>query len=148
MPLCIVQPAANVATNSPSGAEYIPYINIGMEFTMDLAVFNYQLAQQIASVVLSGVPASSYMDATVYTEEGSTPQTQTVRITVKFYDGDSSQSNALLTLAPNLVSPSGALPRLHHVCHAQDGCFLIEPWNLSTSLAALAPNDTCHRGIC
>ena len=70
---------------------------------MDLSVFNYQLAQEIATVVLAGVPASTFLDATIYTEDGSTPQSQTVRITVKFYDGDSAQSNALLALAPNLV---------------------------------------------
>ena len=102
---CNLQPLGNVAINNAVGTQYIPYVNIGMVFTMDLSVFNYQLAQQIAAVVLAGVPASSYLDATVYTEAGSTPQSQTVHITAKFYDGDSGQTNALFSLAPNLVNP-------------------------------------------
>ena len=105
MVLCDMQPTFNVAINPAVGTEYIPYINIGLEFTMDLSVFNYQLAQQIAAIVLSTVPQSSNMDATIYTEEGSTPQSQTVRITAKFYDGDSGQTDALLAIAPNLVRP-------------------------------------------
>ena len=92
-----------VAVNPPVGTVYIPYINIGMEFNIDLSIFTYQLAQQIAQVVLGSVPPSSNFDAIIYTEQGSTAQAQTVRLTVKFYDGDNSQINALYNAAPTLV---------------------------------------------
>ncbi|KAK9845563.1 hypothetical protein WJX84_008052, partial [Apatococcus fuscideae] len=74
----------------------------GMEFNMDLSIFNYDLAQKVAQVVLGSIPASSNFDAIIYTEEGFTPQAQTVRITVKFYDGDMGQINALYDAAPSL----------------------------------------------
>lgn len=105
--LCHVQPSPNVAINPAVGTEYIPYVNIGMEFNVDLSIFTYNLAQQIARVVLGNVPASSNLDATIYTEEGSTPHSQTVRITAKFYDGDQNRVNALAAAASNLVCRSG-----------------------------------------
>lgn len=83
--------------------EYIPYANIGMDFNISPSQFTYQLAQQIAQVVLGSVPASSYLDATVYDEEGVTPQSTTIRITAKFYDGDTAQANALAATVSNLV---------------------------------------------
>lgn len=103
--VCRVQPASNVAINPPVGTEYIPYVNIGMDFNIDLSIFTYDLAQQIARVVLWNVPASSNLDATIYTEEGATPQSQTVRITAKFYDGDQARVNALQASVQNLVCP-------------------------------------------
>lgn len=117
------QPKTSIAINPPVTTQYIPFVNIAMDFNISPATFTYQLAQQIAQVVLGGVPASSYLDATIYDEEGATPQSTTIRITAKFYDGDTAQVNALAATASNLVCLS-----LKPHCLYVESALLVLPW--------------------
>ena len=78
---------------------------------MKLSVFTYDLAQQVARVVLSNVSASSNMDATIFTEAGdSNPTSQFICITAKFYDGDYSANYQLYAVGAILVSHLLQLP--------------------------------------
>ena len=101
--LWILQPETELPKKSPSTDYYIPFVNIRMEFDLDLSTLTFQLGQQILDVVLQQVPATSNYEALLYTEQGSTPQSRFVYITAKFYDGDFSQVNSLLRDAPYLV---------------------------------------------
>ena len=80
-------------------------VNLRMEFNMSLSFFTYDLAQQVASIVLSNVSASSNMDATIFTEAGdSNPTSQFICITAKFYDGDYNANYQLYSVGAALVS--------------------------------------------
>ena len=98
-----VQPQTEYPIKPPSTDYYIPFVNIRMEFALNLTTLTFQLGQQILDVVLQEVPATSNYEALLYTEQGSTPQSQFIYITAKFYDGDVSQVNSLLRDAPYLV---------------------------------------------
>lgn len=101
-----VQPETELPIKSPSTNDSIPFVNIRMEFNLDLSNLTFQLGQQILDVVLQQVPATSNYEALLYTEQGSTSQSRFIYITAKFYDGDVSQVNSLLRDAPYLVRRS------------------------------------------
>lgn len=101
-----VQPETELPMRSPSNNSAIPFVNIRMEFNLDLSNLTFQLGQQIMDVVLQHVPATSNYEALLYTEQGSTSQSRFIYITAKFYDGDVSQVNSLLRDAPYLVRQS------------------------------------------
>lgn len=105
---------------------------------MDLSVFTYQLAQQVAQVVLAGVSNSSNMDATIYTEPGdSTPFSQFICITAKFYDADYGANYQLYSVGATLVRPFECLP-------AVEGQHLTKAAVRRLPAAACLSSAECH----
>ena len=132
-----VQNTTNV--NPPSREESIPVVNLRMEFNMDLSIFTYQLAQQVAQVVLAGVSNASNMDATIYTEPGdSTPFSQFICITAKFYDADYGANYQLYSVGATLVR--------HFECFLAVDVKARRPWKADVSwLASEAPLPSSRR---